>query len=139
MEKSAAHVESKGEFSEWSNMSHRSSFHEKHDRGLRLHQSSQHQLADGSNDPSPSLIYGVNNSAPATPLLISPQHAVIEARRALEILDSLCQESNWQWVDGILLGGCLAYGLEQFQSALQWYERVLACDPKLVPGFPILC
>ena len=138
LETSAARFESKADFPEWSNTSHRSSFHEKHDRGLRLHQPSQQQPMDGSNDPSPALTYSVNNSAPTTPLLISPQHAIIEAQRALEILDSLCQESNWQWVDGVLLGGCLAYGLEQFQSALQWYERVLACDFKLVSPFPIV-
>ena len=49
---------------------------------------------------------------------------------ALEVLTQLCQESEWQWVDGILLGGCLAYALANYEKALQWYYRVLACDPK---------
>ena len=62
------------------------------------------------------------------------QHAemspVSSATKALEVLTQLCQESEWQWVDGILLGGCLAYALANYEKALQWYYRVLACDPK---------
>ena len=52
------------------------------------------------------------------------------AKTALEILTRLCQESDWQWTDGLLLGGCLAYGLADYDKALQWYSRVLECDPK---------
>ena len=62
------------------------------------------------------------------------QHADMKpatsATKALEVLTQLCQESEWQWVDGILLGGCLAYALTDYEKALQWYYRVLACDPK---------
>lgn len=57
----------------------------------------------------------------------------IAATTAMEILDRLCQESNWEWTDGILLGGCLAYGLGDHTKAIKWYMRVLSCDPKYVP------
>ena len=119
-------------FSQWSHGKQRSSFHERHDRGLRLNPKPQSITQVNAIDVHPSPMFPSNPTTPANPILASPQHAVLEAQRALEILDSLCQDSNWQWVDGILLGGCLAYGLEQFHAALQWYERVLACDPKYI-------
>lgn len=53
-----------------------------------------------------------------------------DARAAIEMLDRLSQESGWEWTDGMLLGGCLAYGLGEFDQALEWYARVLACNPK---------
>ena len=56
------------------------------------------------------------------------QSPTTEAQTALETLDGLCREAGWQWIDGILLGGCLAYGLEQYDVALRWYARVLQCD-----------
>ena len=68
-----------------------------------------------------------------SPPLVSGLHAYspsADATAALEILTQLCHESYWQWTDGLLLGGCLAYGLADFDKALQWYSRVLACDPK---------
>ncbi len=55
---------------------------------------------------------------------------VCAAATAMELLNRLCQESGWQWTDGLLLGGCLAYGLGDYQKALKWYSRVLNCDPK---------
>lgn len=54
----------------------------------------------------------------------------IAAATAIEVLNRLCQESGWEWTDGLLLGGCLAYGLGDYQKALEWYSRVLRCDPK---------
>lgn len=50
------------------------------------------------------------------------------ARAALELIESLCQESHWLWIDGMLLGGCLAYGLEQYERALEWYSKIIAVD-----------
>lgn len=52
------------------------------------------------------------------------------ATAALEILDRLCQESGWKWTEGMLLGGCLAYGLSDYDKALNWYLRILSDDPK---------
>ncbi len=51
---------------------------------------------------------------------------------AIEILSKLGQESGWRWTDGMLLGGCLAYGLGEYTKAFKWYSKVLQCDPKLV-------
>ena len=52
------------------------------------------------------------------------------ARSALEILETLCHESGWQWVDGMLLGGCLAYGLGEFERAQHWYSKIVVLDPR---------
>lgn len=52
------------------------------------------------------------------------------AAMALEMLERLCQESCWEWTDGMLLGGCLAYGLGEHAKAMNWYLKVLSCDPK---------
>lgn len=59
-----------------------------------------------------------------------PQRGSIKetAKSALEILGNLCQESGWRWIDGMLLGGCLAYGLEEYEKALDWYSKIVALD-----------
>ncbi|KAI6878960.1 hypothetical protein KC355_g22273, partial [Hortaea werneckii] len=45
-------------------------------------------------------------------------------------MTQLCQDTDWQWTDGMHLGGCLAYGLGNYQKALRWYNKVLEQDPK---------
>jgi hypothetical protein len=55
-----------------------------------------------------------------------------KAREALGVLTSLCEQSGWLWIDGMLLGGCLAYGLEEYHKALDWYSKILALDAKYV-------
>ena len=60
----------------------------------------------------------------------SPSSPLSKARDALEILTTLCEQSGWCWIDGMLLGGCLAYGLEEYHKALEWYSKILAIDPK---------
>lgn len=57
----------------------------------------------------------------------SPAAAAVAA---LEMLSRLCQESGWEWIDGMLLGGCLAYALGDYGKALRWYSKVLSYDPK---------
>jgi hypothetical protein len=54
------------------------------------------------------------------------------ATAALEILSSLCIESGWEWIDGILVGGCLAYGLGDYNKAMRWYSRIIQRDPTYV-------
>ncbi|KAI7578686.1 hypothetical protein KC343_g21251, partial [Hortaea werneckii] len=49
---------------------------------------------------------------------------------ALTYMTQLCQDTDWQWTDGMHLGGCLAYGLGNYQKALRWYNKVLETDPK---------
>ena len=63
------------------------------------------------------------------PEFSSPSTAALSA---LEMLSKLCHESGWQWIDGMLLGGCLAYGLDDHIRAMEWYSKVLACDPRRV-------
>ena len=53
-----------------------------------------------------------------------------KAAVALSCLTRICQEADWQWTDGMHLGGCLAYGLGNYQKALRWYTKVLEMDPK---------
>lgn len=50
------------------------------------------------------------------------------ASTALEVIEALCNEAGGAWVDGMLLAGCLAYGLEEYGRALQWYQGILQRD-----------
>ncbi|RKK70754.1 hypothetical protein BFJ69_g11550 [Fusarium oxysporum] len=50
------------------------------------------------------------------------------AKSILDMLSSLCEQSTWSWIDGIMLGGCLHYGLDQYQEALEWFSRITALD-----------
>ncbi|KAF2157562.1 glycosyltransferase family 41 protein [Myriangium duriaei CBS 260.36] len=52
------------------------------------------------------------------------------ANNALKSLVQLCDRTGWQWIDGLNLSGCLAYGLEDYKKALSLYNRVLELDPK---------
>ena len=75
------------------------------------------------------------NSATLAPLSPAYQtnpsgRSTVDARAAVDLITTICQESGWQWIDGLLLGGCLAYGLTEYEKALQWYSRVLICDSK---------
>ncbi|KAF2817401.1 uncharacterized protein BDZ99DRAFT_15183 [Mytilinidion resinicola] len=56
---------------------------------------------------------------------VSPNAA---ATSALESITKHCSESSWKWIDGMLLGGCLAYALGDYQKALGWYSRILDLD-----------
>jgi hypothetical protein len=56
-----------------------------------------------------------------------------DARAALDVLHNLCEQSGWLWIDGMLLGGCLHYGLERYELALEWFLRVIALDDRYVP------
>ena len=69
------------------------------------------------------------------PQLCSDMHATspsAAAVYAMEILSRLCQESGLEWTDGMLLTGCLAYGLGDYNKAMKWYLKVLQRDPNNV-------
>lgn len=55
---------------------------------------------------------------------------VENAKAAVEMLNHLCELSGWKWIDGMLLGGCLYYGLERYEDALDWFTRVVALDDR---------
>lgn len=59
-------------------------------------------------------------------------NVMTNATTALELISRLCAESAWAWVDGMLLAGCLAYGLGNYVDALTWYSKILERDVKLV-------
>ena len=50
------------------------------------------------------------------------------AASALDTITKHCEESKWNWIDGILLGGCLAYALGDYQKAQEWYKHILTLD-----------
>lgn len=55
---------------------------------------------------------------------------LVNAKASLEILDHLCEQSGWKWAEGMLLGGCLHYGMEQYADALKWFSRIVALDSR---------
>ncbi|PHH83864.1 hypothetical protein CDD83_2901 [Cordyceps sp. RAO-2017] len=60
------------------------------------------------------------------PSTIAPPLA--NAMSSLEHLSRLCELSGWKWLDGILMGGCLQYGLERYEVALNWFSKILELD-----------
>ena len=56
----------------------------------------------------------------------------VAAVYAIDVLGRLCQESGLEWSDGMLLTGCLAYGLGDYMKAMKWYLKVLHRDPNNV-------
>jgi len=50
------------------------------------------------------------------------------AESALNTMQLLCEEAQFPWVDGMLLAGCLAYGVANYDKALLWYQRILRQD-----------
>ncbi|KAK6379742.1 hypothetical protein LTS17_005815 [Exophiala oligosperma] len=51
------------------------------------------------------------------------------ANSALRTMELLCHEADTPWVDGMLLAGCLAYGLGNYAKAEEWYQAVLNQEP----------
>lgn len=88
--------------------------------------------------PDPQAVDGYRglrrmSAAAAVSRLATPQYnneasAMANAASALEMLSHLCNESGWEWIDGMLLGGCLAYGLGDYHKAMRWYSRIIARD-----------
>ncbi|KAF2723378.1 glycosyltransferase family 41 protein [Polychaeton citri CBS 116435] len=70
--------------------------------------------------------------APAMAAHLQDQSPPALAAAALSKLTRLCRDVEWQWTDGMHLGGCLSYGLGNYQEALKWYRKVLEMDPKHV-------
>jgi hypothetical protein len=53
---------------------------------------------------------------------------IAKALASLDILDNLCEQSDWRWIEGMLVGGCLLYGLERYDGALKWFSTVTKMD-----------
>lgn len=52
------------------------------------------------------------------------------AKASLERLTQLCEQGGWQWTEGLVLAGCLQFGLDQFELALDWFTRAAALDAR---------
>lgn len=50
----------------------------------------------------------------------------------MTLITKLCSETSWQWIDGIHLAGCIAYGLSYYQKAENLYLKVLRLEPRHV-------
>lgn len=97
------------------------------------------QLHHGASDTQliDSLRHTGRFSSSTTPsrlstLPLNENSASANAVSALEMLSHLCMESRWEWIDGMLLGGCLAYGLGDYHKAMRWYSRIIARDATYV-------
>lgn len=87
----------------------------------------RHQRQVNGQDSSLNMISSVVTQTLPAFVGTSPISA---ATAALEIIDRLCQESGWNWTEGMLLGGCLAYGLSDYDKAMNSYLRILSNDSK---------
>lgn len=86
------------------------------------HRGSDAQMRDAGQYP------GTLSFPRGSPSLFNEGSPLANAASALEMLSHLVSESHWEWIDGMLLGGCLAYGLGDYHKALRWYSRILARD-----------
>lgn len=89
-------------------------------------QSCDEKLGSLHNAPQPSYV------PPQLTSDLHPNTPPAAAMYALEMLSRLCQESGFEWTDGTLLAGCLAYGLGDYNKAMKWYLKVLQRDPNNV-------
>ena len=72
-----------------------------------------------------------SNTAFLEPLQsIHESHTI--AVNALDSVEALCYEAKSSWTDGMLLAGCLAYGIGDYNRAHSWYQKVLKQDSKHV-------
>ena len=95
--------------------------HNQRGTGVNIRSSRPHQVASHSSYVPPLLMPGSEPKSPSS-----------AAMNAMDILSRLCQESHWQWLDGMLLTGCLAYGLGNYSKATKWYLKILRRDPSNV-------
>ncbi|KAI0415415.1 glycosyl transferase family 41-domain-containing protein [Xylaria grammica] len=100
--------------------SHVQSINNHHLQGVKAqHPSSYH--AFGTNSlRTPDANHLGRDRVPVTPLT--------SAKAAIEMLTNLCEQSDWKWIDGMLLGGCLHYGLERYEQSLEWFQRIISLN-----------
>ncbi|TWU74730.1 hypothetical protein ED733_005495 [Metarhizium rileyi] len=53
---------------------------------------------------------------------------ISNALASLEILENLCEQSDWRWIEGMIVGGCLLYCLERYDDALKWFSAIIELD-----------
>ncbi|KID73048.1 UDP-N-acetylglucosaminyltransferase, partial [Metarhizium brunneum ARSEF 3297] len=69
-------------------------------------------------------------SAPSFSNITTAVHPlpVSNALTSLDILNNLCEQTKWQWIEGMLVGGCLLYCLERYDDALKWFSAIIKLD-----------
>lgn len=97
-----------------------------HNRRPSLNQFGQHSRVSDTRMHDVGRFNGAPSRFSASPF--NEGSPVANAKSALEMLSHLCHESHWEWIDGMLLGGCLAYGLGDYHKAMRWYSRIIARD-----------
>ncbi|CAN8095371.1 unnamed protein product [Discula destructiva] len=53
------------------------------------------------------------------------------AKRWLDMLENLCKP-DWQWLDGMLMGGCLLHSLGRYEDALLWFQQIIGLERRHV-------
>lgn len=91
------------------------------------HPQAMHPYAH-DNEPIRTLRRMSGSVANAAPNLRHEVPPSMTAASALEAITQHCEESKWSWIDGILLGGCFAYALGDYQKAQDWYKHILTLD-----------
>ena len=75
----------------------------------------------------------------STSLIPRQDHYPVQnALSALDMLTTLCEESAWSWIEGMLLGGSLAYALADYPKAFEWYSKILGIDSRYVSSILFL-
>ncbi|KAI0407541.1 glycosyl transferase family 41-domain-containing protein [Xylaria palmicola] len=102
---------------------------------LSAHVQSMHnhplRVVKGQMPPSDH-VFGTNSLRTANSDHVSrdrvPATPLASAKAAIEMLTNLCEQSEWKWIDGVLLGGCLHYGLGRYEQAVEWFERIISLN-----------
>ncbi|KAI1497150.1 glycosyl transferase family 41-domain-containing protein [Biscogniauxia marginata] len=97
-----------------------------HFRGNEIHHPAFYHLFNADS----SRLNGIDSPRGRTP--VTP---LTGAKAAVEMLTNLCEQSGWEWIDGMLLGGCLHYGLEHYEQSLEWFQRIISLDGNHVEAF----
>ena len=58
-----------------------------------------------------------------------------EAYLAINTLNTLCSQGKHDWIDGMLLNGCLSHVLGEHQNAARWFSRILHLDKNHVEAY----
>ncbi|KAI0969844.1 glycosyl transferase family 41-domain-containing protein [Xylaria arbuscula] len=91
-----------------------------HLRGIKTQNPAYSQSFGNNGLRTSDFNYSARDRATVTPLA--------SVKAAIEMLTNLCEQSDWKWIDGMLLGGCLHYGLERYEQALEWFQRIISLD-----------
>ncbi|PWW77099.1 Glycosyltransferase Family 41 protein [Tuber magnatum] len=89
---------------------------------------SLHRASSGIGNNAPNILNITSLGGFGNVINQRPSSATASAVAALDMLNELCASSNWAWLDGMLLGGCLAYGLGDLTRAIDWYSKILEVD-----------